>query len=115
MARSATLSSGLVVEQAPIGPASAAKLQRPATSLLPDQEFIPINTDSPSIDHGHYQVFGDAPHFATSLFSSPFANMFGPVTSYGGEATGMSSGSGLLADLHADSHPVENAPGRARD
>merc|ERR1712217_876531 len=81
---------------------------RPGASLLPDQEFIPINTDSPSLDR--MQVFGDTP-FTSSLFSSPFA-MFGPVTSYGGEGPGGSSGSGLLADLHADSQPVENAPGR---
>merc|ERR1719238_832359 len=78
--------------------------QRPAASLLPDQEFIPINTDSPSLDR--MQVFGDTP-FASSLFSSPFA-MFGPVASYGGENPGGASGSGLLADLHADSQPIEN-------
>lgn len=92
---------------APIGPGSI-KMQRPAASLLPDQEFIPINTESPSLDRMH--VFGETP-FVSSLFSSPFA-MFGPVTSYGGENPGGVSGSGLLADLHADSHPVENATGR---
>lgn len=116
MARGALgLDRGVNPLMAPIGPASAAKLQRPSTSLLPDQEFIPINTESPTMDHGHYQVFRDAPHFATSLFSSPFANMFGPVTSYGGEASGTGGGSGLLADLHADSLPVDNPTGRTRD
>merc|ERR1711874_32858 len=94
----------------PIGPASA-KMSRSGQSLLPDQEFIPINTgmntDSPSFDR--MQSF-DTP-FTSSLFSSPFA-MFGPVTSYGGDNAGGSSGSGLLADLHADSQPVQNAPGR---
>merc|ERR1712217_106766 len=82
---------------------------RPGASLLPDQEFIPINTDSPSLDR--MQVFGDTPAYTASLFSSPFASpfaMFGPVTSYGGENQVGSSGSGLLADLHADSQPIEN-------
>merc|ERR1712107_248397 len=82
-----------------------------ATNLLPDQEFIPINTDSPSLDR--MQAFGDAP-FTSSLFSSPFG-MFGPVTSYGGDNNGESSGSGLLADLHADSRPVDIAPRRRSD
>eukprot|EP00930_Biecheleria_cincta_P056834 TRINITY_DN4286_c2_g1_i1.p1 TRINITY_DN4286_c2_g1~~TRINITY_DN4286_c2_g1_i1.p1 ORF type:complete len:2040 (+),score=417.86 TRINITY_DN4286_c2_g1_i1:269-6121(+) len=83
--------------------------QRPGSSLLPDQEFIPINTDSPSIDGAG--VFGDAP-ITSSLFSSPFG-MFSPF--YGAEGGGSgSAGSDLLADLHADSQPVENASGRQR-
>lgn len=81
---------------------------RPNANLLPDQEFIPINTDSPSLDR--MQVFGDAP-FVSSLFSSPFA-MFGPVTSYDGEGSDGRTGPGLMADLHAGSQPVENAAGR---
>merc|ERR1712048_676829 len=78
-----------IPQMAPIGPVSAKNPQRPGSSLLPDQEFIPINTDSPSLDR--MQVFGDTP-FASSLFSSPFA-MFGPVTSYGGENPNGASGS----------------------
>ncbi|CAE8640089.1 unnamed protein product, partial [Polarella glacialis] len=78
-------------------------LQRPAANMLPDQEFIPINTESPSLDRRH--VFGDVP-ITSSLFSSPFA-MFGPVTGYGEGPPGL--GSDLLADLHADSQPVEHA------
>lgn len=82
---------------------------RPAASLLPEQEFIPINTNSPSFDN--MQVFGDSP-FTSSLFASPFA-MFGPVTGYGGESPSGGGASGLLADLHADSQPVQHATGRA--
>merc|ERR1719356_1796854 len=92
----------------PGAPGAPGSTPTQSRSLLPDQEFIPINTDSPSLDR--MQVFGDSP-FASSLFSSPFA-MFGPVTSYGGENAAGASGSGLLADLHADSQPVENATGR---
>lgn len=84
---------------APIGPAGIQLPLRCAAGLLPDQEFVPINTDSPSLDR------------MQALFSSPFA-MFGPVTSYDGDPADGSTGSGLLADLHADSQPVENAPGR---
>jgi len=63
------------------------------------------------------QVFGDSP-FTSSLFTSPFS-MFGPVTGYGGENLGGlhtespgGNNTGLLADLLADSQPVQNAPGR---
>jgi len=35
--------------------------------------------------------------------------MFGPVTSF---ADGVTTAGSLLADLHADSQPVENAVGR---
>lgn len=98
---------GRANDMAPIGP-PLAKVQRPAASLLPDQEFIPINTGAQL--HSTGQVFGDG-HFTSSLFSSPFF-MFGPVTSYGGENANGASGSGLLADLHADSQPVETATGR---
>merc|ERR1712039_809196 len=61
----------------PPGPAADRFPMPSTTSLLPDQEFIPINTDSPSLDR--MQAFGDTP-FTSSLFSSPFG-MFGPVTS----------------------------------
>jgi len=83
-------------------------MQRPAPRLLPDQEFIPINMESPAIDRMHLdrmQVFGDSPFPASALYSP--SNLFGPVTSYGGENHPGSSGSELLADLHADSQPME--------
>merc|ERR1711920_38879 len=96
----------------PPGPAADRFPMPSTTSLLPDQEFIPINTDSPSLDR--MQAFGDTGFSSASLFSSPFG-MFGPVTSYGGDNNGESSGSGLLADLHADSRPVDLAPRRRSD
>merc|ERR1711920_89759 len=95
----------------PPGPPGERFPMPSTSSLLPDQEFIPINTDSPSLDR--IGAFGDTP-FTSSLFSSPFG-MFGPVTSYGGENPGESSGSGLLADLHAGSRPVDIAPRRRSD
>lgn len=83
---------------APIGPANAKA--RTSSSLLPDHEFIPINTDAMSLDR--MQMFsGDSP-FASSLFSSP---LFGPVTGYGDPSA--ATGGSLLADLHADSKPME--------
>jgi len=64
----------------PIGPPPMrGHQQRPAASLLPDQEFIPINTDS-STQIDRMQVFGDSP-FTSSLFSSGFS-MFGPVAGH---------------------------------
>jgi hypothetical protein len=88
-------------------------MQRPASSLLPDQEFIPINTHNAVPER--MRPFGGESHFTSSLFSTalPFS-MFGPVTSYGGDNPNAASGTGLLADLHADSQPVapENATGR---
>mmetsp|Transcript_4190 Transcript_4190/g.5925 ORF Transcript_4190/g.5925 Transcript_4190/m.5925 type:complete len:160 (-) Transcript_4190:695-1174(-) len=77
---------------APIGP-----VQRPPPAVG-DQEFIPLNADSPRMDR--MQVFGapDTP-FTTSLFHSPFSMMFGPVTSYDGEPP---NGTGLMAELNPD-------------
>lgn len=97
--RTASFDRSNIPAVAPIGPAGAKTLQRTAASLLPDQEFIPINRDSPSLDR------------MQALFSSPFA-MFGPVTSYGGDLSAGTTGGGLMADLHADSQPVDNASGR---
>jgi len=105
---------GSSLSVAPIGPVS-----RPAANLLPDQEFIPINTDSPSLERMQvdgWPVFG-APEpgpFASSLFHSPFATMFGPVTSYGGDGPASASGSGLLADLNADSQVFDIASQRRK-
>lgn len=93
------------IGQPPIGPGGiGARPRGMAANLIPNQEFIPINTESPSLDRMPH--FGESP-FASSLFSSPFA-MFGPVTFHGGEGAGTS----LLADLYADSQPIEHAPGR---
>lgn len=81
----------------------------PAYGLLPDQEFIPINTETPSLDRA--PVFSspeDAP-ITSSLFSSSFG-MFGPVVGYGGTTR---PDNDLMAGLHADSQPVETTKGRS--
>merc|ERR1711862_460537 len=89
---------------------------RPTTSLLPDEEFVPINNNpAPSLlpDQEFIPINMDASHFGSSLFSSPL--MFrspAPVFQGDGGISSCGSGNGLLADLHADSEPVENAAGR---
>lgn len=73
------------------GPPGMQLGQRPTgtASLLPDQEFIPINTDSPSLERMHML---DHSPFTSSLFSSPFS-MFGPPLLHGGESPNGASGS----------------------
>jgi len=94
---------GNVPSVTPIGPA-AGRMQKPAASLLPDQEFIPINTDAPSMDS--MRVYGDFPFTASSLFSSPFP-MFGgpgPVPGYGPNMPHpQGARGGRLGEMTADS------------